>query len=369
MTSSAHLVSLPPPCMPGDRVAVVSPSWAAPAYFPALHEQAMRRVREDLGLEPVEYPSTRMPSTPARRAADLMAAFLDPSITAILATIGGDDQLTVLPHLDAAVVQRNPKRFLGYSDNTNLLNWLWFHGIGAIHGGSTQVHLGPGPHPDPVHLSSLRAALFGGSSELRPLSASWDHGISWQLDQSLNDVPPTPDDDPGEARWTWHGPPAPVRGRTWGGNLEVLQWVLGVGRHVLPSDAYAGCVLLLETSEERPSASEVTRMMRVLGERGLLGAAAAVVVARPQAAEVDDDPGTGARRHYREAQREAALNQLQRYAPGIPGVVGVEFGHTRPQYLLPHGGYVTLDPANNRIVAEFGAPGPLGTAQEAQGCG
>ncbi|HMT88980.1 MAG TPA: LD-carboxypeptidase, partial [Dermatophilaceae bacterium] len=57
--------------MPGDRVAVVSPSWAAPAYFPALHEQAMRRVREDLGLEPVEYPSTRMPSTPARRAADL----------------------------------------------------------------------------------------------------------------------------------------------------------------------------------------------------------------------------------------------------------------------------------------------------------
>ena len=82
-----------------------------------------------------------------------------------------------------------------------------------------------------------------------------------------------------------------------------------------------------------------------------------------------DDPGTGARRHYREAQREAALNQLQRYAPGILAVVGVEFGHTRPQYLLPHGGYVTLDPANNRIVAEFGAPGPLGTAQEAQGCG
>ena len=29
---------------PGDRVAVVSPSWAGPAVFPAVHELAMRRV-------------------------------------------------------------------------------------------------------------------------------------------------------------------------------------------------------------------------------------------------------------------------------------------------------------------------------------
>ena len=40
-------------------MAVVSPSFAAPAMFPAVHELAMRRLRDEFGLEPVEYPTTR----------------------------------------------------------------------------------------------------------------------------------------------------------------------------------------------------------------------------------------------------------------------------------------------------------------------
>lgn len=94
---------MPAKVRPGARVAVVSPSFAAPGAFPAVHERAMRRLREDLGLEPVEFPTTRrLGASPEDRAADLMAAFLDPDIEAVLATIGGDDQIAVLPHLDAA---------------------------------------------------------------------------------------------------------------------------------------------------------------------------------------------------------------------------------------------------------------------------
>jgi hypothetical protein len=37
--------------------------------------------------------------------------------------IGGDDQLTVLPYLDAGVLAARPKAFCGYSGNTNLLNY------------------------------------------------------------------------------------------------------------------------------------------------------------------------------------------------------------------------------------------------------
>jgi hypothetical protein len=48
----------PPRLSPGDRVAVLSLSFAAPAVFPAVHEQAMRRLRAEFGLEPVEYPTT-----------------------------------------------------------------------------------------------------------------------------------------------------------------------------------------------------------------------------------------------------------------------------------------------------------------------
>src|SRR3954451_19650884 len=118
-------LSVPPRPQPGDRVAVVSPSFAAPGAFPAVHEVAMRRLHEEIGLVPVEYPTTRrVGASPRERAEDLMAAFADPGIRAVLATIGGDDQLTVLPHLDPDVVRADPKPFAGFSDNTNVLNWL-----------------------------------------------------------------------------------------------------------------------------------------------------------------------------------------------------------------------------------------------------
>jgi muramoyltetrapeptide carboxypeptidase LdcA involved in peptidoglycan recycling len=106
----------PAKARPGDKVAVMSPSFAAPGEAPAVHEQAMRRLTELTGLVPVEYPTTRKLGASAReRAADLNAAFGDPEIRAVLATIGGEDQITVVPHLDADTAQADPKPFLGYS--------------------------------------------------------------------------------------------------------------------------------------------------------------------------------------------------------------------------------------------------------------
>ena len=81
---------------------MLSPSFAASGTAPAVHEQAMRRLTEVTGVIPVEYPTTRqLRASPADRAADLNAAFADPEIRAVLATIGGEDQITVVPYLDA----------------------------------------------------------------------------------------------------------------------------------------------------------------------------------------------------------------------------------------------------------------------------
>ena len=91
-------ITLPRKAGVGDKVAVLSPSFAAPGVAPAIHEQAMRRIVDVLGLVPVEYPTTRRVGASAEdRAADLNAAFRDPEIRAVLATIGGDDQITVVP--------------------------------------------------------------------------------------------------------------------------------------------------------------------------------------------------------------------------------------------------------------------------------
>src|SRR4051812_25391890 len=245
---------------PGDRVAVVSPSFAAPAIGPAVHEQAMRRIRDELGLVPVEYPTTRrLGATPADRAADPHAAFADPSIRAVFPTGGGADSITVAPRLDPTVFRADPKPYFGYSDNTNLLNWLWFHDIASYHGGSTQVHLGRGGGLHPISVGSLRAALFEHRDvEFTAAAEFIEDEIEWTDPAALTSTGPALASD----GWFWHQPDRLVTGRTWGGNLEILHWVLAVSRFVRPAADYAGCVLLLETSEEMPSAEEVFRILR-----------------------------------------------------------------------------------------------------------
>ncbi len=107
-------------------MAIVSPSAGLPGLFPLPFELGLRRLREDFLLEPVEYPTTRrMGASPRERADDLHAAFADPDVKAVMASIGGDDQITVLPHLDRELIRASPKPFFGFSDNTNLHAFLW----------------------------------------------------------------------------------------------------------------------------------------------------------------------------------------------------------------------------------------------------
>ena len=179
----------PPKARPGDRVAVVSPSFAAPGVAPEIHEQAMRRLAQVTGLVPVEYPTTRQVGASARdRARDLNQAFADPSIRAVVATIGGEDQIRVVPHLDADLVRADPKPFCGYSDNTNILSWLWTNGVAGFYGGSTQVHLGPGPAVDGIHRAALRGALLTGERmEITDPGESEDTGLDWADPRALTE--------------------------------------------------------------------------------------------------------------------------------------------------------------------------------------
>ena len=282
---------------------------------------------------------------------DLNAAFGDPSVRAVVATIGGDDQITVIPHLDPELVRADPKPFLGYSDNTNLLSWLWTQGVAAFHGGSVQVHLGPGPGLDPVHQASLRAALLTGERlEVTEPGEAEDFGVRWEHPAALTSYGEREPTEP----WTWAGPSTSVTGPTWGGCVEVVQWVLTAGRFPADPSVLAGHVLLVETSEDQPAAAEVGYILRSMGERGLLSEVAGVLAARPPASD-HDHPGTpDSRRAFRDAQREAILEVVGDYNPDAVVCVGVPFGHTRPQWIVPYGGEVTLDGVEQRVFADFG---------------
>lgn len=328
-------------------MAVVSPSFAAPGVGPAVHEQAMRRLVEVTGVVPVEYPTTRHVGASAQaRAADVNAAFADPTIRAVVATIGGEDQIQVVPHLDPELVRADPKPFCGYSPNTNMLSWLWTHGVAGFYGGSTQVHLGPGPAVDACHQAALRAALVaGGRLEVAAPGESEDIGKDWADPAALTeygDREPTPP-------WTWAGPAATVTGRTWGGCIEIVQWILAAGRFPANPAVLDGGVLVLETSEEIIPAREFGWILRCLGERGLLAAAGAVLVARPPASSFGKQPPAAERAAHRAEQRDVAIEIVGRYNPDAVVCVGVPFGHTRPQWILPYGGEVTVDGTEHKI--------------------
>ena len=347
----AHSLVQPPKARPGDRVAVLSPSFAAAGAFPAVHEQAMRRLTEVTGLQPVEYPTTReVGASPQARAADLNAAFADPAIRGILAVVGGEDQITVIPHLDADLIRRDPKPFLGTSDNTNLHHWLWGNGIASFYGGSSQVHLGPGPAVDDIHARALRAALVTGETlEVVDPGESEDVGVDWADPRALISFGRREETEP----WSWHGPARPVTGRTWGGCLEAIEWVLTAGRFPFEPGVLDGAVLLIETSEELLPARNVGWIVRSLGERGILGAVDAVLVARPPVSDLTRRPPVEERARLRAEQRDVVVDTVHRYNPDAVVCVGIPFGHTRPQWILPHGGQITVDGTARRVFAQY----------------
>lgn len=78
-------------------------------------------------------------------------------------------------------------------------------------------------------------------------------------------------------------------------------------------------------------------------------AVAAVVVARPPTSSLDQPPRqrptSKERAALRSAQKDTAIDVIGRYNPDAVIVVGVPFGHTRPQWILPYGGELTVDAA------------------------
>src|SRR5438552_1419608 len=98
----------PPYLNPGDKVAIVSPSEGCAFLFPWVYEQGIRRIKEQFQLEPIEFPTAckspeYLAKNPKARADDINQAFADTSIKAIIATIGGSDQIRILPYLDKEI--------------------------------------------------------------------------------------------------------------------------------------------------------------------------------------------------------------------------------------------------------------------------
>ena len=139
----------------------------------------------------------------------------------------------------------------------------------------------------------------------------------------------------------------------WGGCVESIDEMLRHDTPIPTLEQFSTIVLMLETSEEIPSASYVCRVMRAVGERGILERVQGVLVGRPKAWEFDTPQTLEQKVTYTKQQQETILKTVRQYNPVIPVLQNMNFGHTDPQIPMPYGREVRIDVQEKRIFADF----------------
>ena len=334
----------------GAKVAILSPSFAAPGKWPAVYEFGLKRLRENFGLIPVEFPATKkIGASKEERSKDLINAFENKNISAIITSLGGNDQVTYIKNLPKEPFIKNPKAFFGYSDNTHFMNFLWLCGIPSYYGGAVLTQFAMNGDMDEFTMRYLKYALFeSGEKELKVSEVFNDVGLDWG-DKNLLDKKRMYEKNDG---WFWDGN-NDAKGISWGGCVESIDEILRHGIKMPTLEQFEQCILFMETSEEIPSSDYVFRVYRALGERGILERVKGILIGRPKAWEFNKQQSTEEKDLYRKNQRETILRAVRLYNKKVPIIQNVDFGHTDPQIALPYGQKTRIDSATRKIFAKF----------------
>lgn len=334
----------------GDKVSIISPSADLAGRWPWVLELGLNRLKSELGLVPKEYACTRkLNATLHERAEDIMSAFRDPDTKAVIATIGGQDQIKLLKYLDKQVFIDNPKPFFGFSDNTHLGNYLWNLGIPSYYGGCVLTQYAFEQGMQEYTLEYLKHAFFDeGECELKRSSEYNDITNDWAKKESLEVPRPMEKNE----EWYWDGNNN-AEGTLWGGCLESMV-VQSATQVYMPTDEDLDeTVLFLESADgnTRPWIAEY--VLTGFGERGWLDKFQAVLIGRPKAWELDLEIKPEEKAKYRKEQRDMVLKIVREYNADIPVIQNLDFGHTDPQAVIPKGGKVRVDSENKRIYLSY----------------
>lgn len=339
-----HQWLTPEPLKKGDTVAVLSMSWGGPSVFPHVYEGGKKYLEETLGLRVKEYWSTCAPAgevamSPEHRARDVMDAFRDPEVKAIFASIGGDDSMLLLPYLDFEVIRKNPKLVMGYSDTTTLLTALAAHKITSLHGPSVMAGFAQASSMPPEWHKHIRDVLFNETGrKIRPPSfLEYSDGYhDWkEVGESKIKVWRKTDG------WHWLNGEKRITGRVIGGCVEVLEFLKGT-EYWPKKNLWKKAILLLETSEEKPSIDNVKRALRNYGLQGILQNLSGLIVGR--ARDYSDEE----KAELDEMVRDVTIREFG--CKDLVIVANFDVGHTDPQLIIPIGEKMVLDPKKKAVM-------------------
>ena len=324
---------------PGDTVAAITLSWGGPGTYPHRYQAGKQQLQDEFGLKVVETPNALREATwlynnPRARAEDLMSAFADPSIKAIISTIGGNDSIRILPHLDLDVIRSNPKIFMGYSDTTITHMACFKADLVSFFGPAIMAGFGENGGLFPYMIDAVRRTLFSSTpiGQIQPNTEGWTAEIlDWGNPENQlrkRKLMPSTGWKFLQGKGTWQG-------RLIGGCLEVLDFLRGTDFWP-ESSAWQNAILFLETSEEPPPPDLVKYILRSYASMRILQNLSGILFARP-----GGDISPDRFREYDEVlQRviteEEGLSEL-------PIITHMDFGHTDPMFVLPYGVRAEID--------------------------
>lgn len=321
----------------GDKVAIVSLSSGIIGEPKLIHkfEIGKRRLEQEFGLQVVAMPHALKGSkfvyeNPKLRAKDLMDAFADDSIKAIITSIGGDDTIRILPYIDFDVIRNNPKIFMGYSDAT--INHFMMNKAGLIsfYGPCLMVEFAEYVKMFDYTKKSVRDILFKTNKRYEIKASDYWSGdfVPW-AEENVNIGKKLKRDEKGYELLQGKGV---VKGKLIGGCIDVFPML--VGTEIWPSrDEFKGKILFLETSEDKPSPDEVKWILRGLAAQGIFDVISGVIVGKPQ----DEN-------YYEEYKSVyTGVIGFECGKKDMPIMYNVNFGHAYPIGIIPMGVEMEID--------------------------
>ncbi len=308
-------------------------------------EIGLKRLKE-YGLNVKFMPHAKMgldyiKAHPEKRAEDLLAAFRDPETDMILCAIGGDDTYRLLPYLfehNELAEAVTDKVFLGFSDTT--INHLMLHkaGLRTFYGQAFLpdiCEIGPEMHP---YTRKYFEELIrtGTIREIIPSDVWYEERLAFTPDQVGTTTPVHPN----QGFELLQGSPV-FSGKILGGCIDSLYDFFNGERYedmpvlcekyrLFPEkEDWKGRIILLETSEEKPTPEKYRESLEYLKARGVFDAVNGVLAGKP----MDETYAA----EYKELLKEVIAK------PELPIVFNINIGHAMPRCIMPFGVEATVD--------------------------
>jgi muramoyltetrapeptide carboxypeptidase LdcA involved in peptidoglycan recycling len=342
----------------GDTVALITLSWGGASECQERYFVGKKQIEKTFGLKVIETPNALKSSDwiyehPEERLNDLIWAFKNPDIKAIVSIIGGDDSIRLLSflkkeHLD--IIRRNPKIFVGLSDTTTINFLCLKSGIVSFYGPSVLFGLAENGGIDNYTKEYFEKALFSD----KHIGIIENSKEGWTLDkvpwEKKYQDKKRKMQEPIEMRFMQGS--GVSEGRLIGGCMDVLEFMKGTS--LWPNrEVWKDSILFIETSEEKPSPSQVKYWLRNYAAQGILNGLKGIIFGIPGGDISFDDLeyDSKLKEHFDSFTKydEVFLKVCKEYNLNFPIVTHVQFGHTAPMLTLPLGVMARIDCENKKI--------------------